>query len=151
MPGTSTPEQIEALLWSEVIGRIGCHLEGRIYIVPIHYVYDGHHAYMQSADGLKLQAMRRDPAVCFEVEQVSGLWSWQSVIAHGVFEELVADDAERARKLMITRLAPLMKGENPWPVDFTPTAGGPLEARVRAKTLFFRLALHEKTGRFEHP
>jgi nitroimidazol reductase NimA-like FMN-containing flavoprotein (pyridoxamine 5'-phosphate oxidase superfamily) len=41
MLGELTPEQINAVLFSEVVGRIGCHSEGRTYVVPITYVFDG--------------------------------------------------------------------------------------------------------------
>ncbi len=151
MLGTLTAEQIEGLLWSEVVGRIGCHVDTRIYVVPIQYVYDGHHAYMQSCDGMKLRAMRRDPSVCFEVDQVSDLTHWQSVIAAGVFEPLEGQAAERARKLLVTRISPLVKGECAWPVDFTPRASGVLEERGKSRPVYFRLRLSEKTGRFESP
>jgi nitroimidazol reductase NimA-like FMN-containing flavoprotein (pyridoxamine 5'-phosphate oxidase superfamily) len=33
--------QIETLLKDQFIGRIGCHLAGVTYIVPVNYVYDG--------------------------------------------------------------------------------------------------------------
>jgi uncharacterized protein len=41
MLGELTPEQINAVLVNEVVGRIGCFGEGRTYIVPIAYVFDG--------------------------------------------------------------------------------------------------------------
>jgi len=34
MLGELTPEQINAVLFNEVVGRIGCSGEGRTYIVP---------------------------------------------------------------------------------------------------------------------
>ena len=39
MLGTLDAARIEALLGEEVVGRIGCHAEGRTYVVPITYVY----------------------------------------------------------------------------------------------------------------
>ncbi len=149
MLGQLTPDQIEDLLFSEVVGRIGCHVDQRIYIVPIQYAYDGHHAYMHSGNGVKVAAMRRDPKVCFQVDQVCDLLNWQSVMCCGTFEELGGEAAERARRLLITRFAPLMKGEPPCPVNFNPTPGGPLEEQERRRPVYYRLELSEKTGNFE--
>ena len=40
MLGTLSSEQIEQVLRSEVIGRIGCHASGKTYVVPITYAYE---------------------------------------------------------------------------------------------------------------
>jgi uncharacterized protein len=69
MLGELKPEQINAVLFNEVVGRIGCHGEGRTYIVPITYVFDGDAVYGHSAEGLKIRMMRANPNVCFEVDQ----------------------------------------------------------------------------------
>jgi nitroimidazol reductase NimA-like FMN-containing flavoprotein (pyridoxamine 5'-phosphate oxidase superfamily) len=88
MIGELTPEQINAVLFNEVVGRIACSSEGRIYIVPITYVFDGDAVYGHSAEGLKIRMMRANPHVCFEVDQRENLANWRSVIAWGVYEEL---------------------------------------------------------------
>ncbi len=149
MMGQLSAEEIEQLLWSEVVAHLGCHVEDRVYVVPVQYVYDGRSAYLHGSEGLKLSAMRKDPRVCFEVDQVNDLSNWRSVICSGSFEELHGDESERARKLIVTRIAPLIRGEPPWPVDFTPKQGGPFEARERGRSVYYRLLLSEKTGRFE--
>jgi nitroimidazol reductase NimA-like FMN-containing flavoprotein (pyridoxamine 5'-phosphate oxidase superfamily) len=37
MLGQLNPDQIEALLKSEVLGRIGCSANGIVYVVPVTY------------------------------------------------------------------------------------------------------------------
>ncbi|MEO8347703.1 MAG: hypothetical protein ABI610_02235 [Acidobacteriota bacterium] len=39
MLGELTPVVIEKLLASEFTGRIGCHADGKTYVVPITYAY----------------------------------------------------------------------------------------------------------------
>lgn len=39
MLGTLAPDEIEELLSTEAVGRIGCIHEGRPYVVPVCYVY----------------------------------------------------------------------------------------------------------------
>ena len=42
--------------------------------------------YCHSGEGLKLQMMRANPSVCFEVDRHENLANWQSVIAQGTFD-----------------------------------------------------------------
>ena len=67
MLGELTDAQIEQLLASEVIARIGCISDGSVYVVPVTYVYDGTYVWGHAMDGAKLTAMRADPRVCVEV------------------------------------------------------------------------------------
>ena len=107
MIGELNREQMERVLHSEVIGRIGCHAEGKTYVVPITYVFDGDSIYGHSAEGLKLQMMRKNPKVCFEVDHLENLANWQSVIAWGEFEELKGLEAQAGMQKLVHRLMPL--------------------------------------------
>ena len=148
MLGELTSEQIEHLLHSEVVGRIGCHAEGRTYVVPVNYAYDGESLYGHAAQGMKLEMMRANPEICFQIDRRSGLSDWQSVIAWGTFEELHGDDATRAMDMLLDRLLPLLAGEGPLATRgearATLAAGTPVEDLV-----IYRIRLHERTGRFE--
>ena len=108
MLGELTSGEIDGVLRSEAIGRIGCYAFGRPYVVPITYAYDGVAVYGHSREGLKLRMMRSHPTVCFEVERFESPSSWQSVIALGTFSELEPPEAEIAMKLLRRRLAPLV-------------------------------------------
>lgn len=41
MLGTLTRAQIDGLLQQSTVGRIGVHADGKTYVVPVTYVYDG--------------------------------------------------------------------------------------------------------------
>ena len=101
-----TPVEVDDFLREEVVGRIGCHADGVTYVVPIYFTYDGEAFYVQSIEGRKIEMMRAAPEVCFEVDRYepdSG--SWRSVIAHGRYEELDAEGAQRALTLLVERFA----------------------------------------------
>jgi nitroimidazol reductase NimA-like FMN-containing flavoprotein (pyridoxamine 5'-phosphate oxidase superfamily) len=51
--GTLDVKQIEHLLRSETVGRIGVHADGRTYLVPTSFVYDGDAIYGHTAEGLR--------------------------------------------------------------------------------------------------
>jgi hypothetical protein len=141
MFGPLTGEEIEVLLHEQWIGRIGGNTDGRPYVVPVNYAYDGRYAYGYSPEGRKLQMLRQTPLVCFEVDDVKSPTDWRSAIAYGVFEELHDEAAYAALELLSARLR----------------AGGVSEAlasrsfvtRRGAYGLAYRIALLEKTGRFE--
>ena len=61
MLGSLSSAEIEELLGTEVVARLGCHAEGRTYVVPVTYAYNGDALLIQSADGLKLRMMHVNP------------------------------------------------------------------------------------------
>ena len=148
MLGSLTPDQIENVLRGEVLGRIGCHADGRTYVVPVTYAYDGECVYAHSGDGLKIRMMRANPEVCFEVERVEGLSAWQSVIAWGRYEELTGPEAANGLQVLIGRLMPLMTSSTA-----VPSHGLGREAHAADTAghtpVLYRIRLGEKTGRFE--
>jgi nitroimidazol reductase NimA-like FMN-containing flavoprotein (pyridoxamine 5'-phosphate oxidase superfamily) len=65
--------EIEDVLRTATIGRIGCRDGDSVYVVPISFVYTDGCAYGHSAEGRQLTLMRATPEVCFEVEDVRRL------------------------------------------------------------------------------
>jgi len=114
--GELAPSQIEQLLHEQVIGRIGCHARGRTYVVPLTYVYDGRSIFGHTGRGLKVDMMRANPEVCFEVEDLRHLPQWASVIVYGRYEELAGDQAAAALDELIARLgaSPPARAAMPW-------------------------------------
>jgi nitroimidazol reductase NimA-like FMN-containing flavoprotein (pyridoxamine 5'-phosphate oxidase superfamily) len=140
MLGELDAAQIEDLLHGEVIARIGCIDEGRVYVVPVSYAYDGTYLWGHGMDGNKLRAMRADPRVCVEVEHVDDLSNWRSVIAWGTFEECHGEDWDTGMALLVKRIMPLLKFP---PHQPPPNPSGPKHGTV------YRIKLSIKTGRFE--
>ena len=148
MLGILTAAQIEEVLHSEKVARIGCHAGGRTYVVPFCYAYDGGSAYGHTAEGMKTRMMREEPRVCLEVERIEDLANWRSVIAWGRYEELTGPEAERGFLLLLDRFLPLLAGETVVPPHGDPAAAHRRDAGGRP-TVVFRIRLGEKSGRFE--
>jgi nitroimidazol reductase NimA-like FMN-containing flavoprotein (pyridoxamine 5'-phosphate oxidase superfamily) len=148
MLGELTAEQINAVLFDEVVGRIGCHGDGRTYVVPVTYVFDGDAVYAHSADGLKIRMMRANPHVCFQVDQRENLANWRSVVAWGIYEELHGKEAQDALQLLVGRLMPLDRSETVWLPDSLGLATATAVPDT-PKAIVYRIRLVEKTGRFE--
>ena len=129
-----TRDEIDDLLREQVVARLGCHLDGLTYVVPVIYAYDGEAVYVASIEGQKVDMMRANPNVCFEVDTY-GPEGWRSVIAQGVFEEL--SQAEKPRALQLLRERFTRDGVAP---SRTPETNG-------RPTVCFRIAFRDVTGR----
>jgi len=141
MVGDLSPAEIELVLRENVIGRIGCHAFGQTYVVPITYAYDGASVFAHSRNGMKLNMMRQNPHVCFEVDHMDDFANWRSVIAWGVFSEVVGMERHRAARTLLDAMHRLLpKGP---PGESMHPQGG-IE-----RTVLYRIGLEKKTGRFE--
>jgi nitroimidazol reductase NimA-like FMN-containing flavoprotein (pyridoxamine 5'-phosphate oxidase superfamily) len=148
MFGNLNPEEIENVLHSQLLGRIGCHQDNITYIVPTSYAYDGEYIYAHTHEGMKLNIMRKNPQVCFEVESMYNMANWKSVICWGEFEEVVnKTDRHNALEKLQDRILPSFPSATTklapeWP--FRPVNTD------KIKGLVFRIRLTKKTGRFEN-
>ena len=149
MLGELTPEEVERVLQSELTGRIGCHADGRTYVVPITYAYRSGSVYCHSAEGLKIRMMRKNPVVCFEVDRVDDVSNWKSVIATGRYEELSGRGAVAAMDILIGRFAALPGLDEKHPSFILRKADAEPSPADGREIVLFRIRLGEKSGRFE--
>jgi uncharacterized protein len=76
-------EESYALLCSKQIARLGCVVGVGPYVVPLNYIFDDQSVLSHSLPGRKLTAMRQNPRVCVQVDDIKDPCSWKSVIAYG--------------------------------------------------------------------
>ena len=147
MFGILNTEEIDLILHKQLLGRIGCHNDNTTYIVPISYVYDGEYIYAITREGLKINMMRQNRHVCFEVEDIPDLANWKTVICWGEYEELPNKTERRmALELLHDRHLPLVTSSTTrlspsWP--FRPNDIDDVKGVV------FRIHLSKKTGKYE--
>jgi nitroimidazol reductase NimA-like FMN-containing flavoprotein (pyridoxamine 5'-phosphate oxidase superfamily) len=147
MTGKLSPAEVEELIHQELIGRLGCHADGRTYVVPMSYAYEDGFIYGHALEGMKVNMMRTNPHVCFEVDDTKNLANWKSVIAWGKFEELTGGPLrEAAVRLLENRVLPLRSSET---MHLSPQWPFPSDKASDVKGILFRIRLDEKTGRFE--
>jgi uncharacterized protein len=131
-------DEIEELLRSALVGRIACCAhgveggDGRPYVVPLAYGYDGEAIYAHSGAGRKIRLMRAQPLVSFEVDRAEASDRWRSVIADGIYEEITdAAGKERALRIVYPEPSPLPE--------------------LDPETIIYRIRLTTKSGRYEIP
>lgn len=147
MFGDLNREEVEQLLGEQLVGRIGCHADNMTYVVPISYAYENDVVYAHSFDGMKMNLMRKNPQVCFEVDDTSDLANWRSVICWGEFEELSKEkDKELALQVLNNRILPVISSAT---MRMTPEWPFPANDKKLIDGIFFRIKITRKTGRFE--
>jgi nitroimidazol reductase NimA-like FMN-containing flavoprotein (pyridoxamine 5'-phosphate oxidase superfamily) len=74
-----------ALLARNHVGRLAFSYHDRVDIQPIHYIYDNEWLLGRTGIGSKLVKLAHHPWCAFEVDEVHGLFHWDSVVVHGSF------------------------------------------------------------------
>lgn len=148
MLGKLNKGQIEKLLTQQLTGRLGCCADGRMYIVPINYFYRNSVVYGHSSAGKKIEMMRMNPHVCFQVDDVQSLFCWESVVAWGTFEEITdPDERQQAMQGLIHRIMPF--ADHPADHPFHGITGKESDIDTKIGLIVYKIRLSTKTGRFE--
>ena len=132
----------EALLARHQVGRLAYTFRDRVDIEPIHYVYADGHVYGRTQYGTKVEVLAHHPWVAFEVDEVSALFAWRSVVVHGrmTFPNPDGSPEERAQyERGVERFRELV------PTAFTATDPTP------HRDLVFMILVHDMTGRSATP
>src|SRR5437763_13711195 len=87
-----SPAEMHALLQREIFGHLGCARDGRPYVVPMHYAYDGRHLYFFTTQGMKMQFIEANPQVCLLIAEVTDSTRWRSVMVIGRANVLTSSD-----------------------------------------------------------
>jgi len=102
-------EDSKELLENAPVGRLGTCLGNEPYVTPLNFVYDNEKIYFHSAKvGRKLENMKSNPKVCFEVDQLIDIKQgevgcdfgcyYQSVIISGE-ARIVESESQKVRIL----------------------------------------------------
>lgn len=74
-----------AILARNHVGRIAFVDGALVDVRPVHYVLGDGWLYGRTTAGSKLEALKRNWRVAFEVDEVDGMFDWRSVIVRGGF------------------------------------------------------------------
>lgn len=85
-----------SVLQNDYLGHLSYIYQKRPFVVPITYFFDTEKKVVicYSAEGHKMNAMRKNNQVALSVVDIDGLTKWKSVMIHGEFEQLSGPDAK---------------------------------------------------------
>ena len=79
-----THDEMERLLKKCSTGRLGLSFQNEPYIVPVSYRYGQGRVFFHSAkQGKKVDFIKNNNRVCFEVDELQGDLGWATVICYG--------------------------------------------------------------------
>lgn len=84
------------ILSGNYIGNLSYIYRDRPFITPITYFFDEENNVIigYSAEGHKINAMRKNNHVSLNVSEIDSVNDWKSVLAHGTFQELSSSTAK---------------------------------------------------------
>jgi nitroimidazol reductase NimA-like FMN-containing flavoprotein (pyridoxamine 5'-phosphate oxidase superfamily) len=113
MFGPLAEQEARGLLQNSRVGRLGCVVDGKPYIVPINYYFEDDYIYSHSLAGLKISALRKTPDACLQVDEIFDDFHWRSVLAFGRYEEIEnAQDRKRILSDLLTKFPRLTPVES---------------------------------------
>lgn len=125
------------------IGRLACCRMNQPYVVPFSFAYRESCLYGSTTAGQKIEWMRCNPLVCVEVDEVSDLDRWQSIIVFGRYEELT--DAQESHHESLRALDLLNRRAGWWKPG---CASDDYRHVAESSTpIFYRVHIDQITGR----
>ena len=118
------------------LGRLGCIDRDEPYVVPVNYLTDNGSIYSHSLPGKKIDAMRMNPRVCFQVDQIDDEFHWRSALATGKFEEVKSPKDRRAILGKLLAVFP----------NLTPVESMAVEDAAAPDSVVFRIVIDQVTG-----
>jgi nitroimidazol reductase NimA-like FMN-containing flavoprotein (pyridoxamine 5'-phosphate oxidase superfamily) len=137
--------QIDNILLSQSVGRLGCTDGKRPYIIPVTYIYDGKNIICQTTEGMKLDILRKNPNVCFEVDIIHNIRHGESVVITGKFHELTGELSVAAREYLFDHVWPLSTGSVVHSHEHDVVAE--VDNSGLIKPIMYKIEIIEKTGR----
>jgi len=133
---------MEALLRRHHVGRIAFVGARRVDIEPIGYVYEDGAIFGRAAPGTRMEALRGRPWVAFEVDEIRGLFDWESVVVKGTVyivdppeTLLLREPYEKALGVIRSVMPDALTDRDPFP----------------ARSILFRIHIDEMEGRSAVP
>jgi uncharacterized protein len=139
-----TDRECRAMLSGTHRARLACALSNQPYIVPMHVEFDDAFLYGFSTLGQKIEWMRQNPLVCLEIDELTTVSQWASVVIFGVYEELPDTPEYGPARSIADRL--FQKRPVWWEPASVPLAGH--EQRTR---IVFRIRISRMSGRRAGP
>ena len=91
--------EIEAMLLRNRVGRLAFSIHDRVDIQPIHYIYERGWLYGRTSEGEKIATLKHNQWVAFEVDEITDLFDWRSLVIHGSFWIMHPRGSPRAEEL----------------------------------------------------
>ncbi len=142
-----TTSESTTVLRNNYNGHLAYISQGRPYVIPITYYFDpeDNSIISYTADGHKIDAMRKNPSVSMVTEQVVSLVNWKSALVHGSFEELEGEFAKQKLHQFAEGVKAIIQREDHKEVEFINEFSS--KSYTRGTPIVYRIKILEITGK----
>lgn len=142
MLGDLSKREIIDFIEKQSIGRLGCHAENETYIVPINYISRENIIYAHSGPGKKIDMMRKNPNVCFQIDDIKDTFRWKSVIVWGTYEELHGLERQQVMQGLLQKIMSVTDEHAKQPSHA-------IDPSHYDNLIVYKISIIEGTGKFE--
>ena len=144
-------DQCHLLLQDNYWGNLAFTGHSSPYVLPITYYFDkGNNCIVRtSAEGHKIDCLRKNKLVSLNVTRVLSINDWSSVLIHGEYEELTGIDAKYHLHQFVQGIKGIIaeKGES----DLKFISDFSNSIRPDAIAVVYRIRIKEMTGKYRIP
>lgn len=128
-------------------GHLAYLSQGVPFVVPITFYFDheDNSIISYSAEGHKIDAMRKNPSVSMAVEQIQSPVNWKSALIHGTFEELKGSLAKQKLHHFTEGVKKIIHHKEHREVDFINEFSSKIYSR--GLPIVYRIKIVEITGK----
>lgn len=141
-------EECHRILSDNYIGRLAYIMEESPYVIPMTYYYDrkNNGIISYSLEGHKINAMRENELVSFEVDEIEEIARWKSVLVHGKFDELGGIDAKNLLHTFSLGVKEIINRKEEKELQFIHEFSSKLDAEG-SSPIVYRINIEEITGK----
>lgn len=97
--------EIKDTIKNNSIGRLGYTDGVNVHVIPMNYRYNTNFITCYSLEGNKIDIMRNNRSVCFEIDEITDFNHWKCVVINGLFEEIINESELAVLRPLYTEYA----------------------------------------------
>ncbi|WP_233268333.1 pyridoxamine 5'-phosphate oxidase family protein [Cellulophaga sp. L1A9] len=128
-------------------GHLAYIVDEKPYVIPITYFFDpeDNSIISYTAEGHKIDAMRKNKHVAIVVEQIESMVNWESAQVHGTFEELEGSSAKQKLHLFTEGIKDIIQRNEHKNVEFIHEFSS--KSYTRGNPIVYKINILEITGK----
>ncbi len=128
-------------------GHLAYIADEKPYVIPITYFFDpeDNSIISYTAEGHKIDAMRKNPSVSMVVEQIQSMVNWESALVHGTFEELEGELAKEKLHRFTEGVKDIIRQKEHKDVEFINEFSS--KSYARGTPIVYKINILEITGK----
>ena len=140
--------EIRDIIKHNSVGRLGYTDGVNVYVIPMNYRYNQNSITCYSLEGKKIDVMRNNRSVCFEIDQITDTNHWKCVIINGLFKEIIDEHELAQLRPMYTKYA--LKKRTSLAEKSIVFQENDVDEKSKSKQVFYKIIYDSVSGRSQN-